>query len=79
VNLTIKDIWTDYKNFRRAYYFISTSVKEDPPLIDAEKFSLKTFTIGLFDDRNPNYSQMYYNFTKFFMAGVLIMLGLRGY
>ena len=41
VEVTLRDIYRDYRHYRNAYYFISTKREEEPPPIDPAQFSVK--------------------------------------
>ena len=44
VKITLRDIWTDYKHFRTAYYYHDKmQIPKDESVVDPKQFSLKNF------------------------------------
>ena len=67
MQVTFRDIWIDYKNFRSAYFFFQIEspkeiyAKNEVP-VDTEKFDLPRFFVNLFRDPKTVYLSPSYLF-----------------
>ncbi|CAI2380632.1 unnamed protein product [Moneuplotes crassus] len=76
IDITLRDIWVDYSNFKKAYLYHPKLDYEEKTVVDPTKFSLVDYMKTLLADQRPESKFNVPTLTKMFSFGIKLCIFL---